>query len=173
VVLPPDYEQTAIHAAQIMGLRVAGVDLLEGLDGPQVMEVNSSPGLEGIEKATGVNVVKAIVDHIEDQVLLPDVDLSQRLALGKGYAVAEFEVHRDSPLRDLPLEESGLRSKDVLVLSISRGSIVLPNPRGETQILAGDTLLCYGKTLTLKGLIPLDRSGRRRSEKARKRKSYS
>lgn len=170
VELSEEYEQTAIHAAQIMGLRVAGVDLLEGSDGPQVMEVNSSPGLEGIEKATGVNVAQAIVELIEDQVLLPEVDLNQRLSLGRGYAVAEFQVHRDSSLQGVALEDSGLRAQDVLVLSISRGGVVLPNPRGETRILAGDILLCYGKTLTLKGLIPLDRRGRRRKENAKRKK---
>ena len=50
IELTDEYRETAIRAAQIMGLRVAGVDMLEGKDGPQVMEVNSSPGLEGIEK---------------------------------------------------------------------------------------------------------------------------
>ena len=49
VELTPEYEQAAVRSAQIMGLRVAGVDMLEGNDGPLVMEVNSSPGLEGIE----------------------------------------------------------------------------------------------------------------------------
>jgi ribosomal protein S6--L-glutamate ligase len=48
VELDDQYRETAIRAAQIMGLRVAGVDMLEGKTGPQIMEVNSSPGLEGI-----------------------------------------------------------------------------------------------------------------------------
>ena len=52
VELDEAYRETAIRSAQIMGLRVAGVDMLEGRDGPQVMEVNSSPGLEGIETST-------------------------------------------------------------------------------------------------------------------------
>jgi ribosomal protein S6--L-glutamate ligase len=56
VELDPNYERTAVQAAQIMGLRIAGVDMLEGTDGPQIMEVNSSPGLEGIEGATRVDV---------------------------------------------------------------------------------------------------------------------
>ncbi len=60
-----------------MGLRVAGVDMLEGADGPQVMEVNSSPGLEGIEGATGVDIAGAMMDHIDEQVLFPDVDVRQ------------------------------------------------------------------------------------------------
>src|SRR5690606_8256282 len=49
------YQETAVRAAQIMGLRFAGVDMLEGREGPQVMEVNSSPGLEGIETASGLD----------------------------------------------------------------------------------------------------------------------
>lgn len=59
------YEKTAIRAAEIMGLDVAGVDMLEGRDGPLVMEVNSSPGLEGIEKATQVDVAAAIMESLE------------------------------------------------------------------------------------------------------------
>ncbi len=49
MTLDSAYEEAAVRAAQIMGLRIAGVDMLEGTDGPQIMEVNSSPGLEGIE----------------------------------------------------------------------------------------------------------------------------
>src|SRR5437588_868152 len=52
----------------VLGLRVAGVDMIESKDGPMVMEVNSSPGLEGIEKATGVDVAAAIIEHIEREV---------------------------------------------------------------------------------------------------------
>jgi ribosomal protein S6--L-glutamate ligase len=53
VELDEAYRETAVRCAQIMGLNVAGVDMLEGRDGPQVMEVNSSPGLEGIETCHG------------------------------------------------------------------------------------------------------------------------
>jgi ribosomal protein S6--L-glutamate ligase len=56
---------TAIKAAQAMGLNVAGVDLLRSNRGPLVMEVNSSPGLEGIEKATSADVAKAILMFLE------------------------------------------------------------------------------------------------------------
>ena len=62
--LDPAYERTAVRAAQIMGLKVAGVDLLEGDEGPLVMEVNSSPGLEGIETATGLDIAGSIIDYI-------------------------------------------------------------------------------------------------------------
>jgi ribosomal protein S6--L-glutamate ligase len=63
--ISPEEEETALHAAKIMGLHVAGVDLLRSARGPLVLEVNSSPGLEGIEKATGVNVADAIIAYIE------------------------------------------------------------------------------------------------------------
>lgn len=64
ICLPPEYEKVAKQAAKIVGLQVAGVDLLESHRGPKVIEVNSSPGLEGVETATGVNVARAIVEHV-------------------------------------------------------------------------------------------------------------
>ena len=54
-----------MRAAKIMGLRFAGVDILRSNHGPVVMEVNSSPGLEGIEKATGVDVAGKLIEYIE------------------------------------------------------------------------------------------------------------
>ena len=67
--LPPEYEEAAVRSAQIMGLKVAGVDMLESGDGPLVMEVNSSPGLQGIETATQLDVAGAIIDHRRSGVL--------------------------------------------------------------------------------------------------------
>lgn len=63
--LPPAYRQTALAAARALGLRVAGVDMLESQHGPMVLEVNSSPGLEGIEKATGADVAGEVIQFIE------------------------------------------------------------------------------------------------------------
>ena len=156
VQLEPELERTAIRAAQIMGLRVAGVDMLESHEGPLVMEVNSSPGLQGIESATGVDVAGAVIDHIEEQVLFPEVDLKQRLTLDKGYGVSEFPVTATSDLAGKSLAESRLDERDVRVLSIQRGSIVIPNPRGTQTLLAGDVVLCFGKLMALKHLIPRD-----------------
>lgn len=56
---------TAIKAAKSMGLEVCGVDMLRANHGPVVMEVNSSPGLEGVEKATGLDIAGMIIAHIE------------------------------------------------------------------------------------------------------------
>lgn len=63
VQLTREQEAVALKSAKTLGLRIAGVDLLLGPDGPLVIEVNSSPGFEGIEKATGQNVARAIIEH--------------------------------------------------------------------------------------------------------------
>jgi ribosomal protein S6--L-glutamate ligase len=63
----PEERETARKAAKVMGLNVAGVDMLRAERGPLVMEVNSSPGLEGIEAATGVDIAKAIIEFIETE----------------------------------------------------------------------------------------------------------
>jgi ribosomal protein S6--L-glutamate ligase len=63
--ITPEERSTAVRAAKIMGLNVAGVDLLRSNHGPVVMEVNSSPGLEGIETATGKDIASQIIEYIE------------------------------------------------------------------------------------------------------------
>lgn len=166
VELDPEYERTALHAAQIMGLRVAGVDMLEGDKGPKLMEINSSPGLEGIEGATGVDVAGAIIELIEEEVLFPEIDIRQRLTLQSGYGVLEVPIDERSELCHKPINETGLRDRDVVVLTIHRGSISIPNPKGTREILPGDTLLCFGKSLTLKSLAPRSVRKRRRNKKA-------
>ena len=171
--LEPEYEQTAVRAAQIMGLRVAGVDMLEGEDGPKIMEVNSSPGLEGIEGATGVDIAGEIIELIEQQVVFPDFDLRQRLTLNSGYGIAEFPIIPKSSLEGVTIAESGLRDRDVVVLSIDRNGLVIPNPKGTREILVGDKLLCYGKVLTLKGLVPPTKPRRRKKKKKTVRQSDS
>src|SRR5580693_922655 len=63
--LDPRYRIAAIAATKVMGLEVAGVDMLEGRGGPKILEINSSPGLEGIERASGIDVAAAIIAHAE------------------------------------------------------------------------------------------------------------
>jgi ribosomal protein S6--L-glutamate ligase len=63
--LTDEEENAAIKAAKCMGLGVAGVDMLQSARGPLILEVNSSPGLEGIEKATGKDIAKSIIRYIE------------------------------------------------------------------------------------------------------------
>ncbi|NNB97517.1 RimK family alpha-L-glutamate ligase [Corallococcus exiguus] len=63
ITLSPDYMEAAVKAARIIGLEVAGVDMLEGREGPRLMEINSSPGFEGLEGATGQDIAGHIVEH--------------------------------------------------------------------------------------------------------------
>jgi len=65
ITLSDEEENAAIKAAKAMGLGVAGVDMLQSARGPLILEVNSSPGLEGIEKATGKDIAKSIIRYIE------------------------------------------------------------------------------------------------------------
>ncbi len=68
IKLTPSERSTAVRAVKAMGLNVAGVDLLQSEEGPMVLEVNSSPGLEGIEEASGVDIADQIIENIEDNV---------------------------------------------------------------------------------------------------------
>jgi ribosomal protein S6--L-glutamate ligase len=65
VKITPAERKMAVAACKVLGLRVAGVDVLRSGRGPLVLEVNSSPGLEGIEKTSGVDVAGFIVRHVE------------------------------------------------------------------------------------------------------------
>jgi len=65
VTLGKVYQRAAVAATKVMGLEVAGVDMLESNQGPKILEINSSPGLEGIERATGVDVADRILAHAE------------------------------------------------------------------------------------------------------------
>jgi len=162
--LPPEYERVAVRSAQIMGLRVAGVDMLEGADGPLVMEVNSSPGLEGIETATNLDVAGAIIDYISNEVAFPDIDVRQRLSVSTGYGVAEIVVNAGADLVGSTLGSAGLWERDIQVLTLHRGATVIPNPRKGEILEAGDRLLCFGKLEEMRSMIP----NRRRRSRVRK-----
>ena len=167
VELDEHYQQTAVRAAQIMGLRVAGVDMLEGNDGPQIMEVNSSPGLEGIEGATGLDIAGAIVDYIANQLNFPEIDIRQRLTVSKGYGVAELLIPEGSKLVGQTISESGLRERDVIVLNLHRGTSVISIPKSSRVLEADDRLLCYGRLDDMRDLVPAKKR-RKRSVKAQK-----
>ena len=154
VELSDEYEQAAVRAAQIMGLRVAGVDMLEGHDGPLILEVNSSPGLQGIESATGLDVAGAIIEYIANQVGFPTLDVHQRLSVSAGYGVAELLIKTESDLVGKTLAESDLEDQDITVLSLHRGTAVIPNPKRNRVLEDGDRLLCFGRYESMRGLIP-------------------
>ena len=165
VTLDSAYERTAVRSAQIMGLRVAGVDMLEGNDGPLVMEVNSSPGLEGIERATDLDIAGAIVDHVANQVAFPELDVRQRLSVSTGYGVAELLVRDDGDFVGRSIAQAGLRDRDITVLTMHRDTEVIPNPRENRVLHANDRLLCFGRLESMRDMIP---ARRRRRAKVRK-----
>ncbi|MDO8108331.1 RimK family alpha-L-glutamate ligase [Isoptericola sp. b441] len=169
VTLDSAYEETAVRAAQIMGLRVAGVDILEGEDGPLVMEVNSSPGLEGVETATKLDVAGAIIDFIDNQVAFPEIDVRQRLTISTKYGVAEIVVHSASAMVGKPISESGLAERDISVLTLHRGTGVIPNPGGRRVLEDGDRLLCFGDLEQMRDLVPSRRGRSRRVRRLPKR----
>lgn len=154
IELDEAFQDAAVKSAQIMGLRVAGVDMLEGNDGPQVMEVNSSPGLEGIEAATRLDIAGAIIDYLAAQVDFPEIDIRQRLTVSRGYGVTEIFIPAGSEFVGKTIDESGLQELDINVLTLYRGTTVIPNPRLKRALEPGDRLLCFGKLESMRSMVP-------------------
>jgi ribosomal protein S6--L-glutamate ligase len=163
ITLDSDYERTAVRSAQIMGLRIAGVDMLEGAHGPLVMEVNTSPGLQGIEEATGLDIAGAIIDYVDQQVAFPELDIRQRLAVSTGYGVAELHVREGADVLGQPI--AILRERDITVLTLQRGTLVIPNPRDDRVLEVNDRLLCFGRLEAMRALVPQRRRRRTRIKK--------
>ena len=162
VELDDEYKETAVRSAQILGLRVAGVDRLEGADGPQIMEVNSSPGLEGIENCSGLDVAGAVIDYIAAQVDFPEIDIRQRLTVSKGYGVTEIYLPEGSKFIGMTIKETTLAEQDINVLTLYRGIKVIPNPRSDRVLEPDDKLLCFGKLESMREMIPQKTRKRRR-----------
>ena len=159
--LDPAYAKAAVRAAQIMGLKVCGVDMLEGANGPQIMEINSSPGLEGIEGATGLDIAGEVIDFIYDQANLPEIDLRQRLTVSHSYGVTDLTIIENSNLIGQTIEQTRFREEDIVVLTLRRGEQVISNPKSSRILEAHDTLLCYGKLKNMQKMIS-DKPMRRR-----------
>ncbi len=138
--------------------------MLEGSDGPQVMEVNSSPGLEGIESCTELDVAGAVIDYIAAQVDFPEIDLRQRLTVSKGYGVTEIFIPEGSKFTGQTIHETRLDESDINVLTLYRGSKVIPNPRSGRVLEPGDKLLCFGKLEAMRSMIPAKTRRKRRPE---------
>ena len=160
--LPEEYRQTAVRSAQILGLRVAGVDMLESDAGPQVMEVNSSPGLEGIERCTNLDIAGAIVEYIAARVDFPEIDVRQRLTVSSGYGVSEIHIPKGSEFVGMTIAETKLRDSDVNVLTLYRDKTEIPNPRVDRKLESEDRLLCFGKLDAMRSLLTPKSQRRRR-----------
>ncbi|WP_370246819.1 cation:proton antiporter regulatory subunit [Nocardioides sp.] len=95
----------------------------------------------------------------------PEIDVRQRLTVSTGYGVAEILVQASADLVGTTLGESGLRERDITVLTLQRGTLVVPNPKRGHVLEAGDRLLCFGKLEEMRSMIP----GRRRRTRKVKR----
>ena len=126
------------------------------------MEVNSSPGLEGIETATELDVAGAVIDYIAAQVDFPEIDLRQRLTVSKGYGVTEIYVPEGSKFIGQTIGETQLAESDINVLTLYRGVKVIPNPRSDRILEPGDKLLCFGRLESMRGMIPARTRKKRR-----------
>ena len=96
-------------------------------------------------------------------VAFPELDLRQRLTVSTGYGVAELLVREGAEILGKTLAESGLREQDITVLTLTRGTTVIPNPNPmSTRVLeVDDRLLCFGRLESMRDLVPERR--RRRS----------
>ncbi len=164
IELDDQYRETAVRAAQIMGLKVAGVDMLEGKDGPQIMEVNSSPGLEGIEQCTQLDIAGSVIDYIAGRVDFPEIDIRQRLTVSRGYGVTELAIPEGSHYVDRRIDECGFEDKDINVLTLTRGTTVIPNPKKSRVLEAWDRILCFGKLELMRELVPAKTRAKRKAD---------
>ena len=153
VELDPAFEEVACRAARVLGLRVAGVDLLESVHGPLVLEVNSSPGLEGIEKASGVNVAGEIIDFVINDAVFTEVELDKLLRTVPGEGVLSIQLLHHPNLIGHSIDEIFAGSEQPPVYALSRGDKMMWNPEPSVQLRYDDVLICYGELESLRATL--------------------
>ena len=143
-----DYAKIAIRAANLLGIEVGGVDLLEGRNGPILLEVNSSPGLEGIEKASKVNVAGKIIDMISQRHKIQSTNLQDVIHRHSGHGALSVRI------KDWP-EFIGRRIKDVRMedsraLTVLRGKEYIWSPDENLVLQPNDELVLYGEITSIR-----------------------
>ena len=151
VEITDEYSEVACRAARVLGLNVAGVDLLEGNDGPLVLEVNSSPGLEGIEKASGVKVAGAIIEYVMSESDFSEINVDQLLRTIPGQGVLSVHMRNHPHLIGAPISE--IFKGEIPVFALSRAGDLIWNPEPDLQLRFGDSLICYGDLELLRANI--------------------
>ena len=145
VDLPEDFARIACKAARLLGLDVAGVDLLESARGPLLLEVNSSPGLEGIEKATGVNVAGHIMAHVVENHAFTPLNLNQLLSNKEGYGTLTLKVRKYPELIGRALGDLMTQDEDASIAAISRAGAHIWNPSPDLTLREADDVIFYGE----------------------------
>ena len=96
------------------------------------------------------------------QVDFPEIDVRQRLTVSKGYGVSEIYVPEGSKFVGKTMIETELAESDINVLTLYRGSKVIPNPKSSRTLEPGDKLLCFGKLEAMRGMVPARARRKRR-----------
>ena len=133
---------------------MAGVDLLEGKQGPLLLEVNSSPGLEGIEVASELNVAAKVIAHVIETAGQPEVRIEELLRSKPGHGVLSFDVslypwHIGSTLGELIHKPARTQP----VCSLDRSGDHIWRPRTNIKLRAGDRLILYGELKPLRRML--------------------
>ena len=136
-----------------LGLNIAGVDLLESNHGPLVLEVNSSPGLEGIEKASGVNVAGEIIDYVMSETAFSEVDLDQLLRTVPGSGVLSLQLRNHPMMVGNKIADLFKSSHEIPVFALSRENKLIWNPEPEIQLRYDDVIICYGELSQLRASL--------------------
>jgi ribosomal protein S6--L-glutamate ligase len=172
VILDDVVSEVALPSSQILGLGVAGVDILESNHGPLVIEVNASPGLEGIEVATNVDVAGEVIEYIEMAQGLKPIDLHERLLVGTDFQCIEVTIAPKtfksrvrglsiSPLSQELLTVEGLllQYPDVIILGLRREGRNIPSPDPDYRLKTGDELVLFGHKSRLAEVVRGGRGG--------------
>ena len=154
VEISEEFEEQACRAARVLGLNIAGVDLLESNHGPLVLEVNSSPGLEGIEKASGVNVAGEIIDYVMSETAFSEVDLDQLLrTVIPGSGVLSLQLRNHPMMVGNKIADLFKSSHEIPVFALSRENKLIWNPESEIQLRYDDVIICYGELSQLRASL--------------------
>jgi len=153
VDLSEEYARIACKAARLLGLDIAGVDLLESKRGPLLLEVNSSPGLEGIEKATGVNVAGHIMAHILEAHAFGSANLDQLLSTKAGHGTLSLKVRRYPELIGTRIGDLLPQSEDGTVAAVARAGAHIWQPAEDLVLREADEIILYGELSALRARI--------------------
>ena len=143
VDLPPEYEEIALRASRVLGLNIAGVDLLEGKNGPLVLEINSSPGLEGIEMASGVNVAEKIIDFLEEDAQFVKISMDQLLLTVPGHGVLPIHLVNHPWLVGEKIGEV-FNGFGTSAFALSRSRQLVWAPENDMKLRYNDIVIFYG-----------------------------
>ena len=149
--LPDEYAKVAIDAAAHLGIEVGGVDLLEGRMGPILLEVNSSPGLEGIEKASGVNVAGHIIEMITKRHKIQSINLDEVVRRRSGFGTVRVLLNVWPQYIGRSISE--VLPPESFVVTIIRGKENIWSANRNLLLQPNDQLILYGPIESIRAHI--------------------